>query len=131
VNQKKRGTALDINIMPIFFMPITIITSKNMKQLRANSTALSIIHFKTEWSAACQLMDMICRDVEKIYRGTVNFYSVDAERESPIAGEFGIMETPTLLLLKNNNVVDHVVGLTAKNKVIEKIENAIATLPHS
>jgi hypothetical protein len=41
------------------------------------------------------------------------------------------METPTLLLLKNNNVVDHVVGLTAKNKVIEKIENAIATLPHS
>jgi thioredoxin-like negative regulator of GroEL len=39
--------------------------------------------------------------------------------------EFGVLELPTILFFKHGELIDHVIGLTPKNALIAKIENAL------
>jgi len=90
--------------------------------------SLSVVQFKTEWSGACQIIDPIYKELSKSYKGQLDFFSVDADKERDLYKEFGISELPTILFFKSGQLIDHAVGLTSKNKLIAKIENAIATL---
>jgi len=52
---------------------------------------------------------------------------VDVETEKGIEKEYSIMELPTILFFRSGKIVDHAVGLTSRNILISKIENAIAS----
>jgi thioredoxin 1 len=81
--------------------------------------------FKTEWNGACQIVSMICEDLAKSYQGDIHLYTIEQEEEPALVREFGIQEFPTILFFKNGQLVDHAVGLTAKNVLIAKIESAL------
>ena len=49
------------------------------------------------------------------------------KRKTGIDHEFGVMEFPTILFFKSGEVIDHVTGLTPKNVMITKIENALTS----
>jgi len=90
-----------------------------------NNGTLTLALFKTEWNGACQIVSMIYEDLEKSYQGHIDFYIVDHEKEPALVREFGIQEFPTILFFKNGQLVDHAVGLIAKNVLISKIESAL------
>jgi thioredoxin 1 len=90
-----------------------------------NNSTLTLALFKTEWNGACQIVSMIYEDLAKSYQGKIHFYTVDQEEEPALAGEFGIQEVPAILFFKEGQLVDHAVGLTAKNVLISKIESAL------
>jgi thioredoxin 1 len=88
---------------------------------------LTLALFKTEWNGACQIVSMIYEELRKSYRRQAGFFTIDHEKESALSKEFGIQEVPTILFFKNGQLVDHAVGLTAKNELITKIESALKT----
>ena len=92
-----------------------------------DSTHLSLVQFKTEWSGACQIIAPVYEELSKCYNGIADFFSIDVEQEAGMEKEFGVQEFPTILFFKNGKLVDHVIGLTPKNLLITKIENALAT----
>jgi thioredoxin 1 len=112
--------------MPNLIDMPTSLTRKDFVQISATPKLLSLVHFRAEWSGSSQLLNMICKDLERSYKGMVNFFDVDADAETELVKQFGIMEIPTLLMFFDGNVVDHVLGLTSKNKLIAKIENALS-----
>lgn len=91
-----------------------------------NSNQLSLVKFKTEWSGPCQIIEPVYKDVAATYRGVVNFFTVDIEQEEGLDKMYGVMELPTILIFKSGKVVDHTKGLTSKNTLVAKIENALA-----
>ena len=101
------------------------VSKLDFKKKVMEGTRLSLVQFKREWNGASQIVESIYNDVAKSYKSTVNFYSVDVEKEQGLASEYGVMEIPTILFFKNGKLVDHLVGLTPKNLLIEKIENAL------
>jgi thioredoxin 1 len=108
-------------------MPVTL-SKTNFKTEIMKTNNLSVVQFKVEWSGACQIIDPVYKELSKSYKGQVNFFSVDADKERDLYREFGISELPTILFFKSGQLIDHAVGLTSKNKLIAKIENALATL---
>lgn len=86
---------------------------------------LTLALFKTEWNGACQIVSMIYDDLAKSYRGNAGFFTVDFDEDPDLGSEFGIREVPTILFFKDGQLVDHAVGLTAKNELISKIESAL------
>jgi thioredoxin 1 len=86
---------------------------------------LSLALFKTEWNGACQIVSLIYEDMAKLYHDEADFFTVDFEKETSLSKEFGIVEVPTILFFKNGALVDHAVGMTAKNLLIAKIESAL------
>jgi thioredoxin 1 len=89
------------------------------------SETLSIALFRTEWNGACQIVSTIYEGLAKSYEDEADFFTVDFEKESNLSHAFGIAEVPTILFFKNGLLVDHAVGLTAKNVLISKIESAL------
>jgi thioredoxin 1 len=102
------------------------LTKQQFKKEVMESTALSLVKFKIEWSGACQIIAPIYEELSNSYTGSVNFFTIDVEKETGIDKEYGIMEIPTILFFKNGKIIDHVSGLVPKNAVISKIENALS-----
>jgi thioredoxin 1 len=86
---------------------------------------LTLALFRTEWNGACQIVSMIYEDLSKSYHDNAGFFTVDYEENPELGSEFGIREVPTILFFKSGQLVDHAVGLTAKNELIAKIETAL------
>lgn len=101
------------------------ISKKDFKTEVIDSMSLSLVQFTLEWSGACQIITPMFEEVASSYKGQVKFFTVDVEKERGIDGEYGIMELPTILFFKRGRVIDHITGLTPKNVMISKIENAL------
>lgn len=106
-------------------MPKMISKSEIRKEVMTKQE-LTLLKFRTTWSGTCQILEPVFRDLEASYMGIVNFYAVDVESEKGIEAEYGILELPTILFFRSGKIVDHAVGLTSRNILITKIENAIA-----
>jgi thioredoxin 1 len=92
-----------------------------------NNSRLALVHFRTEWNGACQIIAPVFEELSKSYTGQASFYTIDVEKEAGIDNEYGIMELPTILFFSKGEVVDYATGLIPKNIMIKKIETALAT----
>ena len=100
-------------------------TEKELKKEIAKNLNLLLVHFKTEWNGACQILAPVYDDLASAYNGIAKFLTVDAERNKTIVQRYGVTEIPTILFFKNGEVVDYVSGLASKKTIISKIENAL------
>lgn len=103
------------------------IDPKRFKQEVIDSFNLAVVQFKSEWSGACQIIAPIYEELAKSYEGSATFFISDIGADKSLEKEFGIHEVPTILFFMRGEVVDYVVGLTSKNTLIAKIENALST----
>lgn len=103
-----------------------MISRKEFKKEVIGSEDLSLVQFKLEWSGACQIISPIYEELATSYKGQANFFTVDVEKEIGLDDEYGVMEVPTILFFKSGKVIDHITGLTPKNVMISKIENALS-----
>jgi len=102
------------------------ITTEEFKKVVIKNEQLSLVQFKKEWNGASQIIAPVYNDLADTYNGIVDFFTVDLELEPGLDQEFGVRELPTILFFIQGKVIDHAIGLTAKNILISKIELAIA-----
>ena len=102
-----------------------MLSKKDFKKEIIESRSLSLVQFKQEWSGACQIISPIYEELANSYRGQVNFFTVDIEKETGLEDEYGVIEMPTILFFKDGKVIDHIKGLVPRNVMINKIENAL------
>ncbi len=102
------------------------VSAENFKKEVIENPILSLVKFKTRWSGACQIIKPVYDELAKTYQGVVQFFSVDIEKEKTLHVEFGVTELPTILFFKGGQLIDHVVGLTPRNILVTKIENALS-----
>ena len=106
------------------------LSKSNFKKEVIESMIITLVQFKKEWNGASQIIEPVYNELANSYNGVVNFYTVDVEIENGLDKEYGVMDIPTILFFNNGKVIDHAVGLTPKNILISKIENAISSVNH-
>lgn len=104
------------------------INKNEFRTIVVSSAGLSLVQFKKEWNGACQIISPIYEELARAYKGQAKFFTIDVEKEVGIDHELGVMEIPTILFFKSGEVIDYVTGLTPKNVMITKIENALSSL---
>jgi thioredoxin 1 len=90
------------------------------------SKKVSVVQFQTEWSGPCQIIKPVYQELANTYSGSAAFFTIDAEEQQELKQVYGIIELPSILFFMNGTVIDHSIGLTSKNALIAKIENALA-----
>lgn len=98
------------------------ITDGNFEQEVLNSEKPVLIDFWAVWCGPCRMVSPIVDEISKDYDGkiTVGKMNVDENRNIPM--KYGIMSIPTLLIFKNGQVVDKLVGAVPKNMITSKLE---------
>ncbi len=84
-----------------------------------------ILDFGAEWCSPCKRLAPILESLAAEWGQKVTIYSVDADSNSGLVMQFGVMSLPTLVLVKNGKEVTRTVGLQSKEKLIDFVTSHI------
>ena len=77
------------------------------------------------WCNPCKMVSPIVESASKYFSGKAFFGKVNVDKNKMISSAFDIKNIPTILIFKNENVVDRIVGVVDKKYLIEKISNFV------
>ncbi|NLX80553.1 MAG: thioredoxin [Proteiniphilum sp.] len=83
---------------------------------------LVIIDFWAEWCGPCKMVGPIIDQISDEYEGKVVVGKVDVDNNDEATSKYGIRNIPTILYIKNGEIVDKVVGAGSKATFVQKIE---------
>lgn len=96
------------------------ITNSNFQEL-TNEGKLVVADFWAEWCGPCKMLGPIIDELSTEFEGRVTIGKVNVEDEQDLAVQFGVRNIPTVLFIKNGEVVDKQVGAVPKAALQEII----------
>ncbi|RDU25243.1 thioredoxin [Anaerosacchariphilus polymeriproducens] len=104
-------------------MGIIKVSSTNyMEQVEKNSK-LVLLDFYADWCGPCQMVAPVLEEVAREKAEKVQIGKVDIDVDRQLASKFKVMSIPTLVLLKNGEVVQTLIGAQSKQTILEMIDN--------
>ena len=98
---------------------------KNFRDELLRSKGILVIEFASAACAPCQTMDSLLEELSAQYGEQIRFVRLDVQENFDIALDYHIIATPTLLIFKNSEMVDKLVGLEDAETIRSRIENLI------
>ena len=90
------------------------------------STALkggvAVVDFWAEWCGPCRLIGPIIEDLSKEYESRAVIGKVNVDDNPEISMKYNIRSIPTILFIKDGEVVDKQVGVTTKASLESKLQ---------
>jgi thioredoxin 1 len=84
-----------------------------------------LVDFWAPWCGPCRMVGPIIEELAARYTGKVKVGKLNTDDNPNVASRYGIMSIPTVLLFKNGEIVDRIVGAVPK-KDFEKMLSAYA-----
>ena len=97
------------------------ITKDNFNEI-VNAGKPVMIDFWATWCGPCRRVAPLIEQLAEEYADTAIVGKVDVEEQDELAAQFGIRNIPTVLFIKNGEVVDKVVGAMAKAAYEDKLK---------
>jgi thioredoxin 1 len=101
-------------------MEVTI-TSENFEALKNGQKPL-VIDFWATWCGPCRMVAPIMSELAEKYDGKIVVGKCDVEESEDLAAQFSIRNIPTVIFMKDGEVVDKLVGALSKQRFEEKFE---------
>ena len=102
-------------------------TDNNFKDTALASGTISVVDFWAEWCGPCRAITPIIEELAKEYEGKVKVGKFNVDNHPQVSANYGVRSIPTILILKDGEIADKVVGLTSKANLASKIEAVLAT----
>ncbi len=77
------------------------------------------------WCGPCKMMAPTIEELAEEYMGKVLVGKIDVDENPAVAEKYGIQSIPTLLFIKNGEVIDRVVGIQSKDKLLDKLDTLV------
>jgi thioredoxin 1 len=85
------------------------VTDSNFNEVVKRSSLVAIDCWAA-WCAPCRMIDPIIEELAKDYAGKVLFGKLNVDESRTVALEYKIMSIPTVLVFKDGNLVDQIIG---------------------
>ena len=97
-------------------------TEENYEELVLKSDKPAVVDFGAEWCGPCKVLIPIIEELSAEYEGRAVVGKVDVDNAPGIASRYGIRNVPTVIFIKNGEVVDKQVGAVPKSTLVAKLE---------
>ena len=83
---------------------------------------LMVVDFWAAWCGPCRTVAPIIERLAKEYAGRVAFGKPNVDENPLTAGEFDVQSIPTLLIFRNGEAIDGIIGAVPKDQIESKIK---------
>jgi thioredoxin 2 len=80
-----------------------------------------LVDFWAEWCAPCRMTAPVLEDVAQDKAGQIKVVKIDVDLNPAVSGQFNIRSIPTLILFKDGNPVETIVGAMSKAALLERL----------
>jgi thioredoxin 1 len=82
-----------------------------------------LVDFWAVWCAPCRMLAPVVDAIAEQYEGKVKILKLNVDENMATSGKYNIKGIPTLLLFKNGDVKEQIVGNTTKGSISKMIDN--------
>ena len=98
------------------------LTEKNFESEVLKSPNPVLVDLWAEWCGPCKMIGPIIDEIASEMQGKLKVAKVNVDNEGNLAAQFNIMSIPTLLVFKNGEVVNQIIGAMPKAQLLAKIQ---------
>ena len=98
-------------------MSVIHINKNNFQNEVLNSEKPVLLDFWAPWCGPCRMVSPIVDEIAT-ERGDIKVGKVNVDEERELAGQFGVMSIPTLVVIKGGRVVNQMVGARPKSQIL-------------
>ena len=95
----------------------------NFDQEIKENTLPFLVDFWAQWCGPCQMMGPILDQIATDFKGRARVGKVNVDENPNLAGKFGVMSIPTLILFVDGQEKERLVGVIPKERLIQLLEN--------
>lgn len=105
-------------------MELKEVDSKNFEKAVTESGKPVLIDFFATWCAPCRMLNPILEDINEELNKEVDIYKLNIDDSLEIAKQYNVLSVPTIVLFKNGEEVDRLIGLRQKSQIKELLSNS-------
>lgn len=103
----------------------TTVTDNDFHKHVLESEIPVLVDFWAPWCGPCRMVAPVVEEIAEQFQGLVKVVKVNTDENSDVASKYGIRSIPTLMIFKDGERVDMVVGAVPKTTLANTLEKYI------
>lgn len=89
------------------------------------SQKVEMLDFYAAWCGPCKIMKPTIAEIEKEYAGKLTISKHDIDENQELAQKYNVLSIPTILILKDGQVINQLVGAQQKSTITNALDAAL------
>ena len=97
-------------------MSVINVTAQNFNEI-INTDKPVLLDFYADWCGPCQMISPIVKEISE-ENTEITVGKINVDNEPLLAQKFGVMSIPMLVVIKNKEITNQVVGYRSKDEIL-------------